>query len=110
MLVAPEIFRNLANFGAFGMPENQAGADLFRDAEQVQVTTDAAVVPFFGFFQACYIILQFFGGFEGRAVNSLEHLTVFVTAPVSTGDGKKFNRFGGLPARYSQDEDRGINP
>ena len=51
VLLVPEILDQLAHHGSFGMPQNQPGADLIIDAEQVEIAAQLAMVAALGLFQ-----------------------------------------------------------
>ncbi len=86
----PEVFDQLADFAALGMPQDQSCADLIDCAKQIQVMPQLAVIAFLGFFHAPQIILQFCRFFPGSAVDALQHGTFFIPAPVCAGDGEQF--------------------
>ena len=86
MFLGPEIFDELADFCAFGMPEDEPCADFLVNAEQVELFPELAVVAAFSLFSPVQVIVELFPGFPGCPVDSLEHRAFFIAAPVSAGD------------------------
>ena len=74
------------------MPEHEAGADHFGDAEEVELLAEAAVVALLGFLDALEIRLEFLLVGERGAVDALEHRVLLVAAVVGTGDGEQLER------------------
>ena len=70
---------------AFGLPDDEAGADFVVDGEEVELAAQRAVVAAFGFGQPLQVGVQFGLGLKGGAVDALEHGPVFVAAPVGAG-------------------------
>ena len=85
VLFAPMVFDNGANHRPFGMPEHQAWANVLLETEQIQCFSENPVVPFLGFFETEEIGVEFGLGVKGGSVNTLEHLSFFVTSPVGAG-------------------------
>ena len=80
--LAPVVFQTVAQDHSLGVEEGEAGA-LVPDVEQAQL----AVVALLGFFDAGQIGVQLGLVGEGGAVDALQHLVLFIAAPVSAGDG-----------------------
>lgn len=93
-----EILQGTADQGAFGFPEDEALADGFIDVEDSEFTAEAAVVAFFGFFEALEVGEEFFLFFEGCAVEALELALGFVSHVEGGGNGHDFHvfTFGGV--------------
>src|SRR5690554_8017602 len=79
---APEIFNHLSYPGSFGVPENQAGANLFISRKKVQFFTEFTVVTPGRLFEFLQVFLQILPVKEGCAVNTLQHLPGRIPAPV----------------------------
>jgi len=91
VLLAPEVLNQLADFCPLGMPENQPGTNLIHGTEEIQVMTNLAVIPFFGFFNPPQVVFQLLGIIPDRTVDALEHGTPFVTAPVCPGNREQLD-------------------
>ncbi len=87
VLIAHPIFDDLADAPALGMPENQAGAGEFLDAEQVQLLAELAMIALLGFFQALQVGVLIFLAEERRAIDALQARIVLVALPIGAGDG-----------------------
>ena len=92
VLLAPESLDDVADVGSLRVPEHEAGADHFGDAEEVEFLAEAAVVALLGFLDALEIRLEFLLVGERGAVDALEHRVLLVAAVVGTGDGKQLER------------------
>jgi hypothetical protein len=68
------------------MPEHQAAAGAFLDAEQVEVLADAAVVALLRLLEPGQVGLEGLGVRPGGAVDALQLLVAGVAAPVGPGD------------------------
>ena len=90
----PEFEQCLAKDHAFGVEEREARA-FFVEAEQVELFAQFTMIALFGFFQHVKVIVKVGFLFKSRTVNTLEHLVVFITAPVGTGNGLQFEGFNG---------------
>ena len=87
-LIAHPVFHGLADEAALGMPEDEAGAGDFLDAEEVELLAEDAVVAGLDFFEVLEVGVEIFGVEEGGAVDALELLVVLVAEPVGAGDGR----------------------
>ena len=87
------VFQNgVADAHAVGMEEGEAGAFIVH-AEDIQLFAQFAVVAFLCFFQHVQIFVQLFLAGEGGAVNTLQHLVLFVAPPVSARQAHQFKSF-----------------
>ena len=77
----PEFQQCLTEYHAFSMEEREARA-FFVEAEEIHLLAQFAMITFFCFFQHVEIVFQFRFLFESCPINTLEHLVVFITAPV----------------------------
>ena len=71
-LVAHPVFHRLADDGALGVPEDEAGAGELLNAEQVELLAEDAMVAARGFFEAGEVGVEIFLREEGSAVDALE--------------------------------------
>src|SRR5213594_562212 len=97
-LFAQPVFDNLPNQAALGMPENQAGAGLFLNTEQVELDAELAMIAALGFLDAVQMLVQLFLREESDRVNALKLRIAFLALPVGAGDVHQFERldaFGG---------------
>mmetsp|Transcript_30769 Transcript_30769/g.99187 ORF Transcript_30769/g.99187 Transcript_30769/m.99187 type:complete len:255 (-) Transcript_30769:473-1237(-) len=94
VFVLPEVLHGLADLGALGVPEDEAAAGVFLEAEEVELLAEEAVVALFGFLDASLVLDELPRSLPGCAVNSLEHLPRLVPAPVGPGDGLQLHRLG----------------
>jgi hypothetical protein len=92
-LVAHPVFHDLADHGAFGMPEDEAGAGELLNAEEVELLADEAMVALGCFFKAREVGVHFFLREEGGAVDALELRIFFVAEPVGAGHLGDFDGF-----------------
>src|SRR6266478_4269835 len=81
------------------MPEDQAWAGFFLNAEELEFGADLAMIAALGFFEAMKIFVQFFFGEEARGVNALELRIAFLTLPVSAGHAHQFEGLNALGGR-----------
>ena len=95
MLVAPEILDLVPDAGAAGMPDHEARAQLFVEAAEVHVLQKDAVVSSLGFLEVVQVFVELFLGREGHAVDTLQHRTMLVAAPVGAGHGEKLHGLHG---------------
>src|SRR5207245_8336476 len=70
-LFAEPVFDDLSNQAAFGMPENQAGAGFFLDAEEVELRAQLAMIAAFGFLNAVQVGVQLLLREKSYCVNAL---------------------------------------
>src|SRR5208337_1722025 len=85
-LVAHPIFHDLANDGAAGMPEDEAGAGELLNAEEVKLLAQDAMVAARSFFQAREVLVEILLREKGRAVDALQLGILFVAEPVGAGE------------------------
>ena len=81
----------VVHHGALGVEERAARRHRV-EAEQVEFLAQPAVVAAFGFFDEGQVPAQFLGGGERRTVHPLQHLVVFVAAPVRAGHAGQLER------------------
>jgi hypothetical protein len=89
-LVAHPVFHDLADDGAFGMPEDEAGAGELLNAEEVELLAEDAMVAARGFFKAGEVGVEILFRKERRAVDALELRILFVAEPVGAGEAGDF--------------------
>src|SRR2546423_562276 len=70
---------------AFGVPENQPGADVFLNREKIELLANDAVVALAGLFEPCDVALEVLFREPRGAVNALQHLPALVAAPICAG-------------------------
>ena len=87
--LAHVLLNGLPDGPAFGVPEHQTRGMLI-DVKQVEFSAQFAMVALFRFFQACQVLLQIVLASPGRAINTLQHLVLAVTTPVSARDLHQF--------------------
>lgn len=85
--LADEGLELVAEDGAPGHPEDQAGADDLGDGEQAELLAEDAVVALLRFLDRGDVFFEFLLVEEGGAVHAGELLAVGVAAPVGAGDG-----------------------
>ena len=90
--IAHPVFQLLADDAAFGMEEDQAGAGEFLNAEEIQLLAELAMVALLRFFELVEVLVEFFFGEPGRAVDALQLLVLLVALPVRAGDREQFER------------------
>ena len=81
-----ELLQTQTQCSTFRQPHRKSLTYCFREHEQLHFLTDLTVVTFLGFFQQHQIFIQHFLFRECDTIDTGQHLTVFVTAPVSTGN------------------------
>ena len=83
---APDVVLHLAlDHPALGMEDGQAGAQFVREAEEVELGAELAMIAFAGFLQPGLVGLERFAAGPGGAVEALQLLVVLITAPVRRG-------------------------
>ena len=92
VFLAFEILEDRPQERALGVPDDHARAGFLVDGEQIQVLAQPSVVPLFGLFQEGQIGLKFFLAEISGAVDALEHLPVFVAAPVRARQTQQLER------------------
>ena len=85
-LVAHPVFHDLADDGALGMPEDEAGAGELLNAEEVELFAEDAMVAARGFFKAGEVLVEIFLREERGAVDALELRIFLVAEPVGAGE------------------------
>src|SRR5947209_20615061 len=90
MDLEPEVFDCSTYDCALGVPENQTGTDLFRDAEQVKLATKLAMVSALRLLHAEQVIVQLFLAGPHGAVDALEHGVMLVPSPVGARNTGQF--------------------
>src|SRR5450759_294455 len=99
LVVAPgvldleEVFHHRAQYRAVGVIDDQPGADLLADGEQLELRAQAPVVPALRFLAQPEVFLQRRLAVKRRPVYALQHLPRLVATPVGPGDGKELERF-----------------
>src|SRR5450631_4279582 len=88
--IAEPVFDDFANQAAFGMPEDEAWAGFFLNAEEVELHADLAVVAALGFFKAMQIFVELSLSVESGGVDALQLGIAFLTFPVGAGDVHQF--------------------
>src|SRR5438477_8627472 len=71
--------------GAFGMPQNQPGPDVFLDREEIPLPADDAVIALTRLFEPRDVPLEVLLGEPRSAVNALQHLAALIAAPIRAG-------------------------
>src|SRR6266851_3985405 len=94
--VAQPVLNDLSNEAALGMPEDEAGAGFFLNAEEVEFDTELAVVAALGFFKTVQMFVQLFLREESHGVNTLELGIAFLAFPVGAGDAHELERLDAL--------------
>ena len=89
VLVLPEILDQAAQLRPLGLPENEPGADFVADGEQLEFLAEAAMIALLGLFEVVEVFLEVLLVEEGGAIDALQHIAFFVTAPVGAGDTKQ---------------------
>ena len=85
-LLAEELLDLAPDDRAARVPEDQPGAGLLVDRDQVEVLAEAAVVPLLGLFEPRQMRLELGLGGEGGAVDPPERLVLLAPEPVGRGD------------------------
>ncbi len=98
-LVAQPAFHDGANQAALGVPENEACAGFFLNAEEVEFRAELAVIAALGFLDAMQMRVQLFLREESHRVNSLELGIAFLALPVGAGDVHQLERLNALGGR-----------
>ncbi len=93
--LAQELLETIAESGAFGKPEGQAGTYFLRESEKLHLFAELAVVTFLGLFEKGEIFVEhgFLG--EGNAINAHELVALFITAPECAGERCDFGSLDG---------------
>ena len=80
------VLDQLAHDGALGVPDGEPAAELVREAEQVELGGELAVVALLGLGELVEVGLQRRVGLPRRAVDALQHRALLVAPPVGAGD------------------------
>jgi hypothetical protein len=86
MLATPEVLDRHADASPLGMPVGQPGADVFADAVQIQLASEAAMVALLGLFDAGEFGVQIGLRRGGHAVEPLQHRVGFFAAIIGACD------------------------
>src|SRR5918995_162753 len=78
--------------GPLRMPEDETGADLLVDREEVGLAAEPAMIAALGLFQPRQVRVQLVLGWPGRAIDALQHRPLLIATPVGAGDGEEFER------------------
>ncbi|CAM5594121.1 hypothetical protein STENM223S_02733 [Streptomyces tendae] len=93
LVAAPRVvLHHPADDAALGVEDGEAGADLLRDGEQVQLAAELAVVALLGLGEELQVRLQLVLGGPGGAVDALEHRVLLAAAPVGGGVAHQLER------------------
>src|SRR4029077_5599140 len=106
--VAEPVFHFAANDAALRMPEDEAGAGVFLDAEEIELLAEAAMVAALGFFELVKIVVEIFLIDEAGAVDALHLWIAFLTLPVGARDVhqlESLNAAGGRNVRATAEVD-----
>src|SRR5579862_3329688 len=98
-LFAEPVFDDGADQAALGMPEDQAGAGGFLNAEKIELGAKLAMIAALGLFDAVEIFVELFLGVEGERVNALELRVPFLAFPVGASDVGELERLDALGGR-----------
>ena len=90
--IAQEVLQTVPQRGALGQPQRQSRADPRREAEQLQLLAQLAMVAFFGFLEHGQILVEHRLLRERDAVDTRQHLVLLVAAPVGSGYGSQLDR------------------
>ena len=90
--IAQPGFDNVADEAALGVPENQAGAGFFLDAEKIEFRAKLAVIAALGFLEAVEMRVEFFLREKCRGVDALQLRIAFLAFPIRAGDAHQFER------------------
>src|SRR5208283_3415957 len=89
VFIAPEVFDRLADQRAPRVPQHQAASDLLGQREKIKILAELPMIAALDLLEPGYVRVERFLAREGDTVNALEHLVLFVAAPVGTGNGQK---------------------
>ena len=92
VLDAPEILDCQAHAGALGVPVDEPRAGFLVDGVQVELLAQLAVIALLDLLQALQVRIQIRLRFPRGAIDALEHLVLFVSAPVGARDGGELER------------------
>ena len=89
LLLLLELLDQVADHRALRVPEDETGADLLVDREEVELAAEPAVVAPLGLLQPRQVGVELLLRRPGRAVDALQHRPLLVAAPVGAGDGEQ---------------------
>ena len=84
--LARVVLHELADEAALGVEDGEARADLVREAEQVELDAELAVIALGGLLEAVQVLLEVRLRRPRGAVDALELRALLVAAPVGAGD------------------------
>ena len=84
--LAAVVLHQLADDGALRMPDGEPAAQLPREAEEIELGGEPAMVALLGLGELLEVGLQRRLGLPGRAVDALQHRALLVAPPVGAGD------------------------
>ena len=82
---AHELFNNLPDRPALGVPEDHARGFVLQ-MKEIELFTESAVIALFGFREHFKVGVLFFFRRPGRTVDALQHFVFAVAPPVGTRD------------------------
>src|SRR6266571_1261423 len=97
--VAEPVLNDLSNEAAFGMPEDEAGAGFFLNAEEVELDAELPMIAALGFFKTVQMFVQLFLREESHGVNALELGIAFLALPVGARDVHQLERLDAFGRR-----------
>ena len=89
---SPVIDQGIPDDHAVRQEEGEARA-VIAEHEQAQLFAQFPVIPFFSFFHHVQVRFQVFLAGKSRTIDPLQHLVVFITPPVGTGNAHQFEGF-----------------
>ena len=72
------------------MPEDQAGAGFFLNAEEIELDSEAAMIAALGFFKAMEVFVKLGLREKACAIHALQLRITFLTLPVGAGNVHQF--------------------
>ena len=86
MPLAAVVLHQLADDRTLRVPHGETAAELVREAEQVELGRQLAVVALLGFLETVEVLGERGLALPCRAVDALQHRALLVAAPVRAGD------------------------
>ena len=86
LYLAQELFETVAEGGAFGEPQGQAGAYVLREREEFHFLAELAVVAFFRLLEQGEVFVEHLFLGESDAVDTHELVALLIAAPVSASE------------------------
>ena len=86
-----EFLQTQTQCSTFRQPHRESLSNRFREHEQLHLLTNLTVVTLLRFFQQYQIFIQHFLFRERNTINTGQHLAIFVTTPVSTGNSSQLD-------------------